>query len=190
MEVGQQLLTISAVLVGAAMTYMTNTLAERRRLRHELHTRWDDKKLDAYGDYIDQVRACVFLAVSLYEHREGILEAERSEQDLSAELAEAIRLRGRAFERIMLLGGDRVVEAGHEVNAIAQEIDWQATGRTTGTLAEWRQRHRTVFQRINAFHDSAREDLGVFGRVTGQQHPPRDLLLPPARREQDNNDMS
>ncbi|AZM47165.1 hypothetical protein DMB38_16405 [Streptomyces sp. WAC 06738] len=87
---------------------------------------------------------------------------------LTTELAEAAHLRGRAFERIMLLSNDRVVEAGHEVNAIAQEIDWQATGRITGTLAEWRQRHRTVFQRINAFHDCAREDLGVFGRVTGQ----------------------
>ncbi len=190
MEVGQQLLTISAVLLGAAMTYVTNTLAERRRLRHELHTRWDDRKLDAYGDYIDQVRACVFLASSLYQHREGIYEAERSEQDLTADLAEATRLRGRAFERIMLLGGDRVVEAGHEVNVVAQEIDWQATGRTTGTLAEWRERHRTVFQRINAFHDTAREDLGVFGRVTGQQHPQRDLLLPPARQEQDDSGTS
>ncbi|GAA2655399.1 hypothetical protein GCM10010400_10040 [Streptomyces aculeolatus] len=31
--------------------------------------------------------------------------------------------------------------------------------------------HRAVFQRINAFHGSSREDLGVSDRVTYQQHP-------------------
>jgi hypothetical protein len=182
-DVGQQLLTIGAVLVGAVVTYMTNTLTERSRLRHELHTRWDDRKLDAYGAFIDCVRASVFLSSTLYEHREGFREAETGGPETEAQLAEAVRLSGRAFERVMLLGGDAVVEVAHEVNAAAREVHWQATGRIDGTLAEWRERHQTVFAKINSFHRTAREDLGVSGRVTGEQHPERDLLLPPARRE-------
>ncbi len=56
-----------------------------------------------------------------------------------------------------------------------------ATGRTPGTLDDWRDRNRAVFAAINTFHEAARVDLGVSGSVTGDVHPERDLLLPPAR---------
>ena len=81
----------------------------------------------------------------------------------------------------MLLGGDGVIEAAHNLNALAREIDWQADGDVHGSLEDWRDRNRAVFRAINAFHDSAREDLGVQGQVRGGIHPERDLLLPPAR---------
>ncbi|MFJ6075808.1 hypothetical protein ACIQFU_34095 [Streptomyces sp. NPDC093065] len=82
----------------------------------------------------------------------------------------------------MLLGGDDAVEAGHELNVLLAEIDWQATGRVDGTLEEWRERHRAAFRAVNAFHEEARADLGIRGRVTGERHPERDLLVPAARR--------
>lgn len=180
MGASEQLLTIAAVLLGALMTYVTNYWTERQRIRRELLTRWDGKKLDAYELYVDRVRAGVFLAVDLYEHREGIRRSEDSEPQMLAAMADAGRLRGRAFERIMLLGGDEVVEAAHDVNAVSLEVDWLATGKTVGTLEVWRERNRAVFRSINAFHEAAREDLGVSGTVTGERHPERDLLLPPA----------
>jgi len=179
----EQLLTIAAVLLGALMTYVTNYWTERQRIRRELLTRWDDKKLDAYENYIDRVRAAVFLAVELYEHREGIRPSDDPEPQLNAELSQSIHLRGRAFERIMLLAGDDVIEAAHTLNAASREVDWQATGRTPGTLPDWRDRNRAVFRAINTFHEAARTDLGVSGTVTGDSHPERDLLLPPARRQ-------
>ncbi|MGW6461920.1 hypothetical protein ACWF94_39330 [Streptomyces sp. NPDC055078] len=183
MGTGEQLVTVAAVLLGALTTHLTNFVMERSRNRHALMTRWDDKKLDAYEGYIDTVRACIFLAVQLYETREGLREREQPEPEILAEMSEAGRLRGRAFERIMLLGGDDVVEAAHDLNAVCLEVDWQAHGKVTGSLEEWRERNRAVFRSINAFHEAARSDLGVSGSVTGEQHPERDLLLPPARRE-------
>jgi hypothetical protein len=183
--VTEQLVTVVAVLLGALTTHLTNYAMERNRNRQQLLTRWDDRKLDAYEGYVDAVRACVFLAVQFFEHREGLRQSEKTEEAMNAELAEAARLRGRAFERIMLLGGDGVVEAAHQLNAAALEIDWQATGKVGGTLEEWRERNRTVFREINEFHESARVDLGVQGSVKGENHPERDLLLPPARREGD-----
>ena len=183
MSTSEQLLTIAAVLLGALSTYATNYWTERQRIRRELLTRWDDKKLDAYDNYVDRVRAAVFLAVELYEHREGIRPSDDPEPQLRAQLSQAAHLRGRAFERIMLLGGDEVVEAAHHLNAVTLEIDWQATGKTPGTLDHWRDRNRAVFRAINAFHESARADLGVSGSVTGEIHPDRDLLLPPARQD-------
>ncbi|MER7396910.1 hypothetical protein ABT381_15520 [Streptomyces sp. NPDC000151] len=183
---GEQLVTIAAVLLGALTSYVGSYLSERNRTRYELLTRWDDRKLTAYEGYIDRMRAVIFLAVQLYEDREGIRAADKTQEEMLVEHLEASRLRGRSFERIMLLGGDDVIEAAHELNAIAQEIDWQATGKTEGTLEEWRSRHRSVFRAINNFHEAARTDLGVQGNATGEKHPERDLLLPPARSEDDN----
>lgn len=180
MDTGEQLVTVAAVLLGAITTHITNFLMERSRHRHEFRTRWDEKKLDAYATYIDHVRAGIFAAVQLYEQREGIRGTGRPEQELAADLADAARLRGRAFERVLLLGGDDVVEAAHELNASALEIDWQASGKTTGTLAAWRERNRVGFRAITALHEAARVDLGVSGSVTGERHPERDLLLPPS----------
>lgn len=181
MDTSDQLLTIAAVLLGALTTYLTNYWTERQRIRRELVTRWDDRKLDAYENYVDRVRAAVFLAVELYEHREGIRESDDPEPQLRAQLADAIRLQGRAFERIMLLAGDEVIEAAHDLNAASRAVDWQATGKQPGTLTDWRDRNREVFAAINTFHEAARVDLGVAGSVTGANHPERGLLLPAAR---------
>ncbi|MFJ9031567.1 hypothetical protein ACIRQP_24225 [Streptomyces sp. NPDC102274] len=115
----------------------------------------------------------------------GFAGAEQSEAELIAEMAGAERDRGRSFEQVMLLGGDEVVEAAHELHAAVREIDWQATGKTVGTLEEWRAWNRAAFREINEFHEAARVDLGVQGKVTGDHHPERDLLLPAARREGD-----
>ncbi len=127
----------------------------------------------------------VFLAVRRYEHREGLRESDQPEAELLAEQSAAARLRGQAFERIMLLGGDEVVEAAHVLNAVAIEIDWQADGTVPATLDQWRERNRAVFRAINEFHDAARRDLGVQGQVSGELHPERDLLLPPARQAEE-----
>ncbi|MFJ8865997.1 MULTISPECIES: hypothetical protein [unclassified Streptomyces] len=186
MGTGEQLVTIAAVLLGALTTHLTTYIMERSRNKYAMLTRWDDRKIDAYEGYVDRLRAGVFLAVQLYEHKEGIRESGKPEADLLEELREAARLRGRAFERVMMLGGDAVVEAGHQLNAAALAIDWQADGRTVGTLEEWRTRHRTAFREINDFHEAVRVDLGVQGSLRGEQHPQRDLLLPPPRREGNN----
>lgn len=187
MDSSEQLLTIAAVLLGAMTTYVTNYWSERQKIRRELLIRWDDRKLDAYENYVDRVRAAVFLAVELYEHREGIRESDDPEPQLRAQLADAIRLQGRAFERIMLLAGDEVIEAAHDLNAASRAVDWQATGKQPGTLTDWRDRNREVFAAINTFHESARVDLGVSGSVTSEVHRHRDLLLPQSRAAEENS---
>lgn len=98
MSTGEQFVTTAAVLLGALMTHITNYMMERSRNRHQLLTRWDYRKLDGYEAYVDRVRASVYLEVPLYEHKERIRPSERPEQELLAEIAEATRLRGRAFE--------------------------------------------------------------------------------------------
>jgi hypothetical protein len=127
---GEQLVTIAAVLLGALTTRLTTYIMERSRNKYALLTRWDDRKIDAYEGYVDRVRASIFLAVQLYEPKEGIRQSEKPEGELLEELLDASRLRGRAFERVMPLGGDDVVEAGHQLNTAGLAIDWQAEGKT------------------------------------------------------------
>ncbi|MEU5956663.1 hypothetical protein [Streptomyces sp. NPDC047525] len=183
MGTGEQLVTVAAVLLGALSTHVTNFLLERSRNRNQLLTRWDDKKVEAYGNYVDAAKVRIAMAVRLYEQREDLRDHRRTEHELRDDLAEAGRAWGSAFERVMLMGGDDAVEAGHDLNFLVAHIDWQATGRTEGTLDEWRHRNREAFRAINTFHDAARKDLGIQGSVSGEQHPERDLLLPPARRD-------
>lgn len=184
-EPGEQWTTIAAVLLGALTTHITTFMMERRRHRHELLTRWDHSKLNAYESYIDHVRTCIFLAVQLYEHRQDIRPSDKGEAETAADMREARRLHGRAFERVMLLGGDAVVEAAHRLNEKLAEIDWQVDEKVDGTLTDWRARHRAAFNAINQFHEVARVDLGVAGSVTGDEHPDRDLLLPATRQGTD-----
>lgn len=187
MGTGEQLVTIGAVVIGAMSTHVTNYLRERSKNRYQLLTRWDDRKVEAYAEYVDAAKMRIASAVRLYEAREGLRDEHKPEVDLREDLGDASRRWGSAFERVMLLGGDDAIEAGHQLNTVLAEIDWQATGRITGSLSDWRERHRNAFRLINAFHEAARDDLGIRGSVTGEKHPERDLLLPPSRQSADEN---
>lgn len=180
-----QLVTIGAVLLGGMSTYAASYFTERTQHRRQLLTRWDEPKLSAYSDYVGRVRACIYAAVLLYERREGIRSIDRELSALTLELADADGKRMLAFERVMLLAGDPVIAVAHELNAASHAIDWQARGAVEGTLAEWRAKHRAAFAAINRFHEAARADLGVAGAFAGDEHSARDLILPPARPQND-----
>ncbi|MGG7607924.1 hypothetical protein ACQ5JZ_00505 [Streptomyces sp. ZG43] len=152
-------------------------------MRHLLLTRWDERKLETYAEYIDAVRTCIYSAVMLYEARTGLSPSERAATSLAEELTEAEGVRSRAFERVMLLAEDQVIEAAHGINTATKAIDWRARGTTEGPLEEWRELNREAFRAINRFHESARADLGVLGAFQGADHSARALILPESRRE-------
>jgi hypothetical protein len=177
-EWASQLITLGAVLSGGAAGYVTNHLSEKSRFKQSLLTRWDQPKLEAYVDYIAQVRGCIYAAVLLYEVQSGIRIIDQSVESLTMNLVSAEGKRALAFERVMLLAGESVIEAAHVVNRAEIAIDWQARGLKSGTLEEWRTLHSTVFTAINRFHEEARRDLGVRGRFTVQAHAGLGLNLP------------
>jgi hypothetical protein len=179
-----QLVTIAAVVLGALTTYVTNHLMERSRRRLALQTRWDEKKLDAYAEFIGRVRTSIYVAVLAYEVRTEIRTVARPQHELLDELTDAWGAQALAFERVMLLAGDTVIEAAHGVQEAAASIAWQARGLVDGTLPDWRGRNTAAFQAINRFHECARADLGVSGRFEGDRHSARGLLLPETRAQQ------
>ncbi|MGW3038486.1 hypothetical protein ACWC9T_00230 [Kitasatospora sp. NPDC001159] len=181
MDTITQLVTIAAVVLGGLTTWATNSLVERSKRRDGLRTRWDERKLDAYVEYVAAVRACIYAAVLAYEVTQDLRSMPRSEHELLLDLTECERHRALAFERLMMLAGERVIEAGHAVNVATLEIDWRARGLVDGTLAEWRELHAEAFRAINAFHDEARADLGVNGLFAYRRHSDRGLILPASR---------
>ncbi|MFC5666748.1 hypothetical protein ACFP3U_27755 [Kitasatospora misakiensis] len=181
MDTITQLVTIAAVVLGGLTTYLTNSLMERSRRKDGLRLRWDEKKLDAYADYVGRVRTSIHIAVLLYELREEIRMMPRTEHELAMELTEASGAQAMAFERVMLLAEDEVIEAAHAIQEDLAAIGWQARGVVEGTLAGWRTLHTDAFKAINRFHEAARADLGVQGRFEGERHTARGLLLPGAR---------
>ncbi len=181
MDTITQVVTIAAVLLGSLTTYITNQLMERSNRRQTFRVRWDEKKLDSYVDYVGRARASIHAAVMLYEVRENMRVLPRSEHDLSMDLNGVRGEQALAFERVMLLANDAVIEAAHAVQRAVAAIEWQARGVVDGTLNEWRALHVAVFQAINSFHQHARADLGVRGAFEGEQHTARGLLLPGSR---------
>ncbi|MEU5863576.1 hypothetical protein ABZ815_20565 [Nonomuraea sp. NPDC047529] len=173
-----QVITIAAVIVGAVVTYATNSATERSRHRRQLQIRWDERNLEAYADYIGKVRSCIYSAVRLYESpREPDSPGGQWGQLLDA-LTAAEGQRAVAFERVMLLANDQVIEKAHEVNMAAARIDWAARRRIECSLEEWRSLHRAVFAAINRLHQCARQDLKVPGLFISDQHTGRGLTLP------------
>ena len=187
MDTITQVVTIAAVVLGSLTSYVTSQLMARSKHKQRLRTRWDEKKLDAYADYIGRVRANMHAAVLLYEVRQGMRALPSSQHELTLELAAAGGAQALAFERVMLLAGDAVIEHAHGVQKAVAAIEWQARGVVDDTLESWRGLHVAAFQAINRFHEAARVDLGVTGSFEGDQHTARGLLLPRAQTEEPTN---
>lgn len=184
-DLATQLVTVLAVVLGSAMTYLANHLTERSRFKRELVVRWDDRKLDAYAEYVAAVRTCIYAAVLLYEDKTGLRDSAQPQAELELALTTAEGERASSFERLMQLAAESVIEAAHAVNAVTAEIDWAARTGSVAALEDWRALHRRAFAAINEFHRESRQDLNVVGRFDGQQHSQRDLILPAARRHHD-----
>jgi hypothetical protein len=180
-DVTTQLVTIAAVVLGGLTTYLLNYLTERAQHHRQLRFRWDERKFKAYATYVARVRSCIYAAVLLYQARQGAGSAAQQEPELADALTKADSQRVQAFERVMLLADESVIEVAHEVNEALAVIDWSARGIRTSGLDEWRRLHERVFAEINRFHLAARLDLKVPGRFADDHHSARGLIRPDTR---------
>lgn len=180
-DVTTQLVTIAAVILGSLTTYLVSYLTERSQHQRQLRFRWDERKLDAYAAYVGRVRSCIYAAVLLYQARQNSATADHKKSELVTELTKADSQRVLAFERVMLLADESVIEVAHAINEALAVIDWTARGIRTYAEDEWRQLHERAFAEINRFHKAARLDLQVHGRFADDQHSARGLIRPDTR---------
>ncbi|MFD8325040.1 hypothetical protein [Streptomyces lydicus] len=151
-----QVIPLIGVLLGAATSFFATSLAERTKFRQTMATRWDERKLDTYIEYVSCVKEAIRAARQTVEARE--LGADGSESLSVMEAAEARR--SILFEGLVLLGDDAASQAAMVVNerlwAVLRRVRDPAGGSTTG-----RDLGSSVVEALNVLHKAARSDLAI-----------------------------
>lgn len=149
-----QLFTVFSVLVGALASYLAASRAEQKRFERSLSTRWDDRTLTAYVDYISSVKA-------LFRHgRRGLRLRDQGEDPAPslAALEEEEHHRSVLFEAVLLLGSEGTRQTAHRVNKEIWRINALAREQSTG---EADLDEGPLFALLSEFGDCAREHLQV-----------------------------
>ncbi|MGC1214887.1 MAG: hypothetical protein WA890_26960 [Micromonospora sp.] len=157
--------TVIAVLAGAAGTYIVGRLTDRDRFARELQVRWDQRRLDAYLAYVSAAKLVGTLANRIHAQRLGG-PAEADLRALLQELADVEVRRSEAFEAVPLLADGRTIEAAHELNRAVWQLEQPARqGRTLDEEA-WHALADKWVSALNNFHSAARDGLNVPGRFS------------------------
>lgn len=179
MALVEQLVTVGAVMAGAAGSYLTTRLADRDRFKRDLKVRWDERRLDAYAVYVTavkRVQRCSWLLLSAYF--DGDARDDREAQLAEMRTAEAER--SRAFEQVMLLGDGDTIGAAHELNQRLWKLENPARGEGEITRDVWQRRSDDWVAALNDFHTHARRGLGISGDLVR-----RDVVSLPAPRSRE-----
>ncbi|MDQ0776983.1 hypothetical protein QF026_005449 [Streptomyces aurantiacus] len=169
MGLAEQLVTIGAVLAGAAGSYFTTRRTERDRFERDLLVRWDAHRLDSYVSYasaVKHVNRCTQRIFGL--QWDGGDPATRD--SLLAEMRSAEEDRSHAFEQVILLGDAPTIQAAHDLNERLWQLERPARGVEEITEDMWRERTDAWLVALNDFHAHARQNLGITG-----QHSRRDV---------------
>ncbi|WP_192583263.1 hypothetical protein [Streptomyces albicerus] len=158
----EQLVTVGAVLAGAAGSYLTTRLTERDRFERDLRVRWDAHRLDSYVAYVAAVKR-------VYRCTQQVFTPQWDDSDpatrdaLLAEMRAAEGDRSHAFEQVMLLGDAATVQAAHDLNDRLWRVERPARGVEEITEEMWHERAGEWLIALNNFHTHARQSLGIAG---------------------------
>jgi hypothetical protein len=157
-----QLITVVAVLAGAASTYLLGRLSDRDRYARELRLRWDQRRLDAYTAYVTAAKMVGASANAILSLRlRGI-----SEDDLAGRIDELARLelrRTEAFEALPMLADGATIEAAHMLNEAVWHLERSARLGEAPAEEKWLSSADQWITALNNFHAAARDCLSVIG---------------------------
>ncbi|MFI5684040.1 hypothetical protein [Streptomyces sp. NPDC051636] len=152
-----QIITLVGVLLGAVTSFFATTLAERAKFRQALATRWDERKLDTYVEYVSCVKEAARAAGRVLEARE---QGDDPSETL-AEMEAAETRRSVLFEGLVLLAEDAASEAA----ATANERLWallKCAREPAGVPAARRNElGPALIDALNSLHKAARADLTI-----------------------------
>ncbi|MFF9494018.1 hypothetical protein [Streptomyces flaveolus] len=158
-----QIITLVGVLLGAVTSFFAATLAERAKFRQALATRWDERKLDAYVEYVSCVKEAARAAQSA-------LEARERGDDPSGALAEmetAEHRRSVLFEGLVLLAEDTASQAAWKVNERLWDLLIHARDPSSSSPTRRAELGSTLIDAMNTLHKAARADLAIGGPRAG-----------------------
>jgi hypothetical protein len=162
MTIASQLVTIGAVLVGAAASYAATTMAELGRFRRDLRIRWVERRLNSYADYIITVKKVVRISRELFVARISSIENDNLVQMLG-QLSVAEAERSTEFERLVLIGDADTVSAAHTLNERVWRLVRVARGssETEVSEADWFKNRDEWLAALINFHRVARISIGI-----------------------------
>jgi hypothetical protein len=158
----QQFITLLGVLIGALVTFVGSTWAERLKWRRAIETRWDEKRFTAYADYAVSVKRYVTAlrrvgagmkfdsAAHPLDRASGLPEIDNAEVERAA-----------AFEQVLLLGDQAAVDAARAWHRAAWELAYLIQGISAGGKTEWQAAMKQVWLARAKFYECARLSLGV-----------------------------
>jgi hypothetical protein len=152
-----QIITLVGVLLGAVTSFFATTLAERVRFRQALATRWDERKLDTYVEYVSCVKEAARAARQALEARER---GEDPSEALS-EMETAETRRSILFEALVLLADDAASKSAATVNERLWDLLIYAREPDGVSAAHRTELGPALIDALNALHKTARSDLAV-----------------------------
>jgi hypothetical protein len=156
----QQLVTVAAVVVGATGSYLVSRLTDRDRFSRELRVRWDQRRLDAYLEFLSAAKMTGAYANRIQRERQVGGPSEEIYALISLMEASEMR-RTERFEVLMMLADAGTGNAAHALNdALFQLVD-AARSASGLEVDDWHQRADRWITTLNEFHVAARTDLGV-----------------------------
>lgn len=166
MDISPQLFTLAGVALGAVASYLATALTERARSRRDLASRWEGRRFDTYAGYVSDVKQQGILAnrisASLGLHTRVTSPLEPAEG--LGLLAEAASQRSLSSERAALLAGEDTLEAIRVLNDAVWLLECYARGAVRDAdTRTWEAAFEAYHQALDAFHRSARTELGAPG---------------------------
>ncbi|WP_330252928.1 hypothetical protein OG874_44005 [Nocardia sp. NBC_00565] len=159
--ISQLLGTLSGVVIGGAITFLASYVNERSKWNRSQSTRWDERRLQAYSDFLIVTRGMHTLAARLVRIRAGDLDQQgMSLQEGIVQLGELERERIQRWQEVQLLGSPKAVAIGDELNRCTWTLEYFAYGELTGD-ADWLLIVRDAYRLRKDFSFAARDDLGV-----------------------------
>jgi hypothetical protein len=168
-----QLVTLLAVLLGAVSSYLASTLSERARHRRDVERHWREQRLEAYVDYINDVKQMRVTARRIAAGAGFEINAPAlSREEGLPLLAEIESQRSISGERVALMSDEATIMAQRELNRTVWKLEWYARGLLDDTdIDGWNQAERECKAAMHAFHDCVRRTLGVPGRRVPREDP-------------------
>jgi hypothetical protein len=166
-----QLFTLAGVALGAVLSYFTRLLADRTGFRRDLSKRWEERKLDAYAQYVNNVKQVGVIARGIAGSR-GLHDpvACIAAPEGIPMLDEAEAQREQSTEILTLLAGRNTIVAYRQLNRAVGRLEWFARGRPPVVeVNEWDLAFIEYEKAFDLFYACVRDELGV-----PEEYLPRD----------------
>ncbi|MFD8779387.1 hypothetical protein [Streptomyces sp. NPDC059916] len=162
-----QILPLVGVALGAVTSFLASSLNDRARWRREQSVRWDERRLDAYGEYVHAVKELAGSYQRIAAGRGLVIGPAPLEltAEVLAELGAAESRRSALGETCELLGDTDTNTASKTLNHCLWRLEHLARGVPTQSEQSWEQAYLEFRDAQRKYLEYARVSLGVTGPV-------------------------